>query len=158
MLAITTVIEPILQIGSQGLKVKELQELLNREFSLPEQKIAVDGIFGPETEYAVKAIQYHFFLKQDGIVGLDTWYVLRTHSLLEKPLLQRGSRGELVTRVQQVLQHGGYYTGVIHGNFDWQMEDAVKALQRENGLWGDGIIGTTTWQVLLNTATFLSVD
>jgi hypothetical protein len=38
--------------------------------------LAVDGVFGNETETAVKAWQHFFGLTEDGIVGPDTWAVL----------------------------------------------------------------------------------
>lgn len=40
----------------------------------------VDGVFGPQTEAAVKAVQKFFGLIQDGVVGPDTWSHLVTGS------------------------------------------------------------------------------
>ena len=53
--------------GSRGEEVKTLQRLLN---------VAVDGIFGPNTEEAVVAFQKAAGLKVDGIVGPKTWDAL----------------------------------------------------------------------------------
>ncbi len=36
-------------------------------------RVALDGIFGPETEAAVKAQQHDFGLPQSGVVDDDTW-------------------------------------------------------------------------------------
>ncbi|MEW6494642.1 MAG: peptidoglycan-binding protein [Cyanobacteriota bacterium] len=149
---VTVQVDPILQNGSQGSKVKELQELLNHEFG-DRKQIAVDGIFGPNTERAVKIIQYRYFLKQDGVVGGKTWYVLRTRSLFEKPSLHRGSHGDLVGRVQQVLKKGGFYKGIVDGDFGSRTEDAVKALQKDRKLSNaDGVISNDTWQALVELA------
>lgn len=65
-----------LRIGSSGDAVRQIQEQLNAISNnyplIP--KIAVDGIFGPATENAVKVFQSVFGLTQDGIVGRRTWY------------------------------------------------------------------------------------
>jgi peptidoglycan hydrolase-like protein with peptidoglycan-binding domain len=47
----------------------------------------VDGIFGAQTEAAVKTIQSIFFLEIDGIVGAKTWTVLRTNEPIEMSVL-----------------------------------------------------------------------
>lgn len=154
---VTAAIDPILQLGSQGSQVAELQKLLNHEFGI-RQQIAVDGIFGRSTEGAVKIVQYRFFLAQDGIVGAKTWQVLRTHSLVETPLLRRGSRGDLVRRVQQVLKDGRFYKGAVDGDFGAQTENAVKVLQKDRSLAADGAIGDETWQALVELASMLTVN
>ena len=65
-----------LKIGSSGEKVRQMQRQLNVIAGayplIP--KIAEDGVFGPETEEAVKVFQRIFGLTQDGIVGFKTWY------------------------------------------------------------------------------------
>ena len=58
--------------------------------------------------------------------------------------LRRGSRGELVTQLQQKLKRWGYYTGAIDGVFGAGTEKAVKAFQRKVGLTADGIVGPKT--------------
>lgn len=65
-----------LEVGSSGDKVRQMQQQLNViSDSYPLiPKIAVDGIFGPRTEEAVKTFQKVFKLSQDGIVGFKTWY------------------------------------------------------------------------------------
>lgn len=65
-----------LEVGSSGEKVRQMQQQLNviaDSYPLI-PKIAVDGIFGPKTEEAVKTFQKIFKLSQDGIVGFRTWY------------------------------------------------------------------------------------
>ena len=53
-------------------EVKELQTQLNKEgFSL-----AVDGLFGRDTESAVKRFQAEHLLDDDGVVGPLTWAAL----------------------------------------------------------------------------------
>lgn len=59
----------LLKRGDQGSAVKEAQEHLRRHG----YNIAVDGIFGPKTEQAVRAFQAAKGLVVDGIIGPKTW-------------------------------------------------------------------------------------
>lgn len=65
-----------LRVGSSGEKVRQMQQQLNvisNAYPLI-PKITEDGIFGPNTENAVKIFQQVFGLTQDGVVGFQTWY------------------------------------------------------------------------------------
>lgn len=64
---------PILRIGMQGSAVTGLQERLK---ALGFLKGASDGVFGSETQAAVKAAQKKFSLEPDGVVGTGTWLAL----------------------------------------------------------------------------------
>jgi len=63
-----------LKKGSKGDEVKALQGLL---------KLYVDGIFGSQTEEAVKLFQVKKGLKTDGIVGPKTWALLQADQSLK---------------------------------------------------------------------------
>ncbi|MGH4013101.1 MAG: peptidoglycan-binding domain-containing protein [Pseudonocardiaceae bacterium] len=69
-----------LQEGSSGQAVKAVQVILSR---IVVPTVAVDGIFGPKTESAVKGFQADNDLKQDGIVGPQTWRELATAAALD---------------------------------------------------------------------------
>jgi len=56
-----------LQLGSQGDLVVHVQKAL---------KVSADGVFGPQTDAAVRAYQASAGLEVDGIVGLATWGAL----------------------------------------------------------------------------------
>ncbi len=58
---------PLLKKGAKGKDVRYLQKLLD---------ISVDGMFGAQTESAVKAFQKKNKLPSDGIVGSYTWAAL----------------------------------------------------------------------------------
>ncbi len=58
---------PVLQKGSSGPDVRELQNLLG---------VKVDGNFGPITHAAVVEFQFRHKLLADGIVGRKTWAAL----------------------------------------------------------------------------------
>lgn len=60
--------------GSTGVDVSRAQALLITNGV----KVAVDGLFGPATEAAVKLVQRRYDLAVDGIVGPVTWTALAT--------------------------------------------------------------------------------
>jgi peptidoglycan hydrolase-like protein with peptidoglycan-binding domain len=148
---------PVVKLGSQGQAVKDLQVLLNQTVAA---KLSVDGIFGAQTEAAVKTTQSIFFLEIDGIVGAKTWTVLRTNEPIEMPVLSRGSKGDLVRRVQAVLKEASYYTGNLDGDFGSKTEAAVTAFQK-NQKWSVnrlGVIDQKTWKGLASLAMFFALD
>ena len=59
-----------------------------------------------------------------------------------------GSRGELVTQVQQKLQKWGYLKGAADGVFGRDTYDAVVLFQQRNGLTPDGVAGEATLAAL----------
>ena len=61
---------PILRLGMKGPAVTGLQYRLR---AIGVLKGAADGVFGPETQEAVKAAQRKFNLTADGVVGPATW-------------------------------------------------------------------------------------
>ncbi|GMB10521.1 MAG: peptidoglycan-binding protein [Candidatus Improbicoccus devescovinae] len=66
----------VLQNGSSGSAVRTIQQQLNDiSNNFPAiHKIAIDGIYGPNTENAVKIFQSVFDLPETGIVDYATWY------------------------------------------------------------------------------------
>ncbi len=68
--------DPILQHGHFGIKVRELQNLLNKFQVMAPTALAVDGDFGNITLEAVEKFQTQHGLDVDGIVGMKTWAAL----------------------------------------------------------------------------------
>lgn len=68
-----------LDIGASGLKVRQIQEQLNRiSQSYPAlPKVNADGIYGNQTAEAVRIFQSVFGLPQTGIVNYSTWYKIQ---------------------------------------------------------------------------------
>lgn len=64
---------PVLQLGMRGEAVVGLQERLRAKGFLRGQ---ADGVFGSETQAAVKAAQEQYKLKPDGVVGSQTWMLI----------------------------------------------------------------------------------
>jgi peptidoglycan hydrolase-like protein with peptidoglycan-binding domain len=68
----------LLYRGSTGIEVAELQRRLKTEYPLYAGHLEVDGIFGPQTEAAVREFQRRTpGLKVDGVVGPATAAALR---------------------------------------------------------------------------------
>jgi hypothetical protein len=65
-----------LRRGMRGDDVRYLQWLLHFKFGYTD--VAVDGSFGPTTEKYVLAFQHHVGLEEDGVVGGNTWEMLKS--------------------------------------------------------------------------------
>ncbi|MEH1844740.1 MAG: peptidoglycan-binding protein [Nostoc sp.] len=65
------------------------------------------------------------------------------------PILRIGLRGSEVVRLQEQLKKLGFLKGDADGDFGVTTETAVKAAQKRYGLEADGVVGGSTWEVLL---------
>ncbi|MEH2288120.1 peptidoglycan-binding domain-containing protein [Nostoc sp.] len=65
------------------------------------------------------------------------------------PILRIGLRGSEVVKLQQQLKKLGLLKGDADGDFGETTEAAVKAAQKRYGLEADGVVGGSTWEVLL---------
>ena len=165
-----------LRRGSTGPSVVVLQVSLNRIAqnypALP--KIAsVDGIFGSQTEAAVRAFQRIFGLSEDGIVGRATWYqIVRLYTAVTRlselrsqgqqfyainwsppTTLQVGNTGDKVRQLQYMLSVLGSYIAsipvpAIDGVYGQGTRSAVLAAQRFLGLPETGTVGEATWNAI----------
>ncbi len=165
-----------LRLGEAGNEVRYKQVQLNRisrNYPAIPKINPVDGIFGQETEAAVKAFQRIFNLTPDGIIGPATWYritylfngVKRLSELDSEGIaaeeiskefpgaLAIGDTGQNVRNLQYFLAVvGEFYDTVpqieITGVYDEATRNAVLAFQQTFGLTQDGIVGINTWQDL----------
>ena len=130
--------------GSKGNFVYLVQFLLNQ---LGENLI-VDGVFGSNTENAVRRFQQENSLTVDGIVGSNTWKTLLT--LPQYPILRLNFRGNYVKFLQQLLESKFIPVGIIDGIYGQNTENAVRTFQERNNLVVDGIVGPNTWAAITN--------
>jgi peptidoglycan hydrolase-like protein with peptidoglycan-binding domain len=137
--------KPRLLRGFQGAAVIELQKLLKHWGFYSDSP---DGIFDVSLENAVKAFQHWVFLDEDGIVGALTWQSLYTGTPVNMPILQQGSCGESVTKLQKLLQTCRVYSATVDGIFGILTQISVQAFQKRCGLVPDGIVGSYTWLAL----------
>ena len=146
---------PMVYWGCTGDAVKTLQDKLN---ALGYNSGNVDGIFGAKTYAAVTAFQKVNSLGVDGIVGKLTWGKLygispampvETTTVVGRPMVSYGSRGDAVRKLQELLNALGYDCGSVDGIFGSKTKAAVLAFQKANGLGVDGIVGPLTWGKLV---------
>src|SRR3954454_19307146 len=140
---------PLVRRGASGHPVRTLQHLLRAHG----QQVAVDGVFGPHTEAAVKALQIASGLTADGVVGPQTWPGLIVQ-------VRRGDRGESVRGVQEEFQFRNLSgdpskAPQIDGIFGPETEAAVRGFQTAvhadvPSMSVDGIVGPMTWQALVS--------
>ncbi len=165
-----------LRLGSANDDVRIAQLRLNRISanypSMP--KIAqIDGIFGTDTEAAVRRFQEIFGLTPDGVIGKSTWYriqnvyigVKRLNDLNSEGItlqdvtnqypgaLQVGDTGNAVLNLQYFIAYvSQFYDTIppvaIDGVFGETTRAAVEAVQRTFGLPTDGVVGEVTWNAL----------
>jgi peptidoglycan hydrolase-like protein with peptidoglycan-binding domain len=131
-----------IKLGDNGDDVKRLQRVFARSKVLAFD--GVDGVFGPQTEQAVKDFQQSNGLVADGVVGPVTWS--KVHPYREaSPTLQSGSLGPVVAMLQGVLKTGFGYTGAIDGVFGPATLAVVRQYQVDSGLAVTGVMDERTW-------------
>lgn len=166
----------LLSLGSVGNEVRTLQIRLNRisqNYPAIPKIYPVDGVFGEETERAVRKFQEIFNLTQDGIVGNATWYriqyyyngVKRLNELYAESLnyeeiskqftdqVELGSTGADVLTIQYFLALISEFVGSvsappIDGYFGKETEDSVISFQRTFNLPVTGAVDLVTWDAL----------
>ena len=149
--------------GSTGEAVVRLQKRL-AELGYYSGK--ADGGYGPKMVAAVKKAQADFGMEQTGTAtsefqrrafanavdaadagddnaGLDTGYIV----------LQKGSKGDAVVKLQLALREQGYYSGKADGGYGPLMVQAVKAAQAAFGLEQTGIADVAFQQYLYGSVT-----
>ncbi len=138
---------PVVQNGSQGHPIRTLQLLLRAHG----HNLTVDGMFGPATEAAVKAIQTSKGMTADGIMNAPTWSALIIQ-------VKKGSSGDAVRGVQEEFQFRAGEPGKglkVDGIFGPQTDSTVRGFQHALSLdipsvVVDGIVGPVTWQALVS--------
>lgn len=172
-----------LRSGSTGPFVTQIQSALNRisqNYPAIPKIDPVDGIFGPQTESAVRQFQEIFSLTPDGIIGPATWYqiirifvaVTRLAELQSQGQqqyyistyptdLSLGATGEYVRRVQYMLSVLSKFIPSLPavtetGTYDTATRDAVRAFQLYEGLPVTGTVNAQTWDAIYEQ--FASVE
>jgi peptidoglycan hydrolase-like protein with peptidoglycan-binding domain len=133
---------PLVSRGAQAHPVPSLQYLLRARG----HAIAVDGIFGPQTDAAVRSFQQSRGLAVDGIVGPNTWTALIIQ-------VQRGSQGDAVRAVQEEFRFRAGDPGhalQVDGIFGPKTDAAVRGFQQALQITADGIVGPVTWRALVS--------
>ncbi len=157
------------KLGDEGENVRNIQYLLAYLAEFYEQipSVSLDGIYGRETESAVKAFQSLFDLPVTGTVDLVTWDALyRTYIGFIETIpfkyfegriypypgvpLRLGSESEVVRLLQEYLNYiSEYYPSIPSvtptGYFGSRTQEAVIAFQRMFGITPSGTVAAATW-------------
>lgn len=165
-----------LSLGDVFEEVRVIQYELNRISenypSIPKIPV-VNGVYGTQTEAAVRAFQSVFGLDADGIVGKATWYRIKAIYNAVKRLaeltsegvsreeaeeafeseLSEGDSGVYVRTLQIYLAtlaffDSSYPNVTVDGVFGPSTRTAVEYVQRTNGLPVTGVVDRATWTVL----------
>ena len=163
-----------LRYGDVGKDVRTLQISLNRiRRSLPAiPYLAEDGVFGPQTQQAVRTFQRALNLTPDGVVGPVTWYaVVRIYvAVLELSELYSKGQTIFVSRtLEGTLREGAYGDEVqqfqfmlailssfipqipalaVDADFGPKTRQSVEAFQSYAGLRVTGIVTPDVWDAL----------
>ncbi len=154
---------PTLRRGSRSQAVKDVQLLLNQNKFYYGK---MDGIYGPRMYSSVVSFQRSRNLAATGIINSKTWEALidldkrksptrfaylGKYSPSTAPMLKVGSKGQAVRDVQTYLKQQGFYVGQVDGIYGRATASAVKSFQQNRAkLRADGIVGSTTWQAMIN--------
>ena len=162
----------VLRRGSTGLGVTSLQYYISYLSAYYDTipAVATDGIFGPETEAAVRDMQTTFGLPADGIVGRLTWNAMYNAYLgiigtvpveytegLVVPfpgiILRVGAESDQVRLLQEYLNFIAQYEDNVPavnptGYFGSMTEASVLAVQRLLGLSPTGSVDISTWTAI----------
>ena len=162
-----------LRRGTSGPSVVVVQVSLNRisqNYPAIPKIASVDGIFGAQTEAAVRKFQDIANLTVDGVVGRATWYALvryyvavtsmaelrsqgqrfYANSWANSNPIEQGDRGVKVEHLQYMLNVLSAYipeipSVTVDSVFGSGTRDAVIAAQRRFGLPQTGIVNYDTW-------------
>ena len=157
-----------LKKGSTGAAVKKLQERLKE---LGYYNNVCDGDYGTVTANAVKAFEKKHGYNQDGIADATVQKKLYSSSALSANSttgsgsssssstgeLKKGDKGDAVKKLQKRLKELGYYKSWADGDYGNETYEAVKAFQKKNGLYVDGVAGSQTLKKL-NSSNVVSAN
>lgn len=162
-----------LRFGNESVYVAVIQYYLDfiAYFNDNLQRISVDGVFGRNTENAVKTFQSFYNLPVDGVVDNATWYEIleqynaiiqslpyefQSYSALLYPgyVITDGAEGKAVEQVQTYLktisQNVNSVPNVtVDGVYGPETANAVSAVQALYGLPVTGDVGVLTWNAIV---------
>lgn len=166
----------VIMLGDTGVKVRTLQYMINviSEFNNNIPSVSIDGIFGEETENAVKAFQNEYNIEPSGKVRNDTWDLMyrivkntydsilfNSNGLEVRTLpypgyiLKIGSTGEDVRVLQDYINYiasadENVDPVSVTGVYGRNTRSSVLQIQEEYGIMRTGNVNEATWDAIAN--------
>ncbi|MCL2570143.1 MAG: peptidoglycan-binding protein [Firmicutes bacterium] len=176
-----------MRLGDTSRYIQLMQTYLNRirqNFPLIPRIAVENGVFGADTQAAVRQFQSTNGLAVDGVIGPATWNritqiwvaVTRLADLNSEGVrvgigpnppnvvLRRNSSGNDVRQLQWLLNYIAQYYEVVPGDlvvdgrFGPMTENSVREFQRNFGLNPDGVVGPLTWNRLYSVFNGIQVS
>lgn len=122
----------ILKKGDRGKDVARLQILLLSKL-VPPLNIAIDGFFGETTETAVRLYQKQRSLKDDGVVGPQTWLALN-QSISKCTNIDSGENGFQPNEITDWMNIAKAELGVSENTQDGQSNERIIEYHKETTL------------------------
>ena len=157
-----------LKQGDIGISVNKMQAYLNlfQERGIITTRNLQDGVYGVRTAQAVREFQRSANLREDGIIGNDTWNAI-VNKLRELGIvtnipvasrdffLSSGNRGIGVFKMQEYLNAIAATNPCLRpipvdGMYGPRTVTAVQMFQYLYDLNIDGVIGSRTWDAIIN--------
>ena len=131
--------------GDTGPEVARIQGIVG---------VTADGIWGPNTDAAVRGWQAHIGVTVDGLWGPATEAATQAYinsgggGAGPRPMIAEGDEGPDVQALQDRLNTVAGAGLVVDGVFGPLTDQAVRSFQSAVGLVADGIVGPLTWGAL----------
>ncbi len=134
---------PTLRPGSKGAVVLAAQCLLtSRGF----YSGAITGTVDTSTGAAISTFKSSHDLVPNSTLGSRPWTALLSAG--RTPILQMGSAGKAVSKLQRALTASLGQTLAVNGSFGRRTRQAVKTYQTTHNLTVDGTVKASTWRAL----------
>lgn len=146
---------PILQMGSSGESVRDMQQRLR---DLGYFSGACDGVYGEATQSAVQRFQMAHGLSETGMADCSTQLRLTMGEPLswdafcESASAAQGDAGASVRRLQRALAGMGYFEGSCTGEYGDLTRQAVEIFQLANDLEPTGTADAATCSLIYSGA------
>ena len=110
----------------------------------------IDGVMGPGTRRAIRALQRRAGIAVDGVPGPQTKRALGRYARhrLGDRMVHNGNRGWDIAALQFKLAWHGFPSGTFDGDLGPHTDAALRRYQRWAGLGADGIAGPATFRAL----------
>lgn len=149
--------------------VHNIQQMLRT--ALPDNGLVIDGIFGKETEDAVRRFQKSQDMEPTGVADENTWVALKRAYNHEQVLFEKAEPLRIVLQPHQVLTKGTnnshmylvqalllalslYISQLPHltvnGKLDAETEKSIRLLQKAADLPETGELDKHTWSHLVH--------